>query len=139
MAYSRRTDRSYTIQLPSSIDRCFWSRDVAYPGESVKIHVEASYVRDGTPLILTILEKAVEEKGEDTQVAEIENAGLSGNALVLDYTIDLPEGPETGSRAAGGERRELFVVVRIPDYGLDNRDDPSPLLVVDTSPFLFSE
>jgi hypothetical protein len=137
MRISKATGRRYTVPLESRIDRAFWSREVVYDGDEVKIHIETSFVQDGAAATVTILERP--EKGEDSELTVLESSDLANGELILDYTIELPELP-AGDGGAGHvpETRNLVFVVSFTDYELTNEDDP-PVLPVDAGAIRFSE
>jgi hypothetical protein len=135
MRLTKSTNRQYTVPFESMIDRAFWSREVAYDGDEVKLHIETSYVADGAAATVTIKERT--QSGEETVVTEIASSDLSGGELILDHTVELPEA-QAGDDAALPDLREYIFIVEFADYHLTNETDP-PVLTIDAGRITFSE
>lgn len=114
MAYSASLDLVCRVRLTPIIARAFWSSERAWPGATVRLHVETRFVPDGTAV-------AIEIRSADPEVASalhtIDGAVIEDSRCILEHVIEWDDAA-LGAVLAATTRCGFCFVATIEKYGL---------------------
>jgi len=86
MSYAASFDFIRRVRLTPSVSRAFWSNERAWPGATVRMHVETRFVPDGTPL-------RIEVRSADPEVTTVletidQDANVEDSRCIVEHAVD---------------------------------------------------
>ena len=120
MQHPASLDLVRQVRLVPTMNRAFWSVERAWPGATVRLHVEMRFVPDATPLAIEIRSA---DPAVETVVHTIDDATVEDDRCIVEHVIDWDD-DALSTVLAATKVCSFYFVASIEKYGLTLTSTP---------------